>query len=125
MSIDRYESPETLAMVSGAPEMVCRMIFAAAPTRQEIEAVRSDCRKDELCRVRFAIVFAAREYAGATFSQIGRAINRDGNGSWISRSYVRARHLVKHDKAFRSECHRLREVIQPREALRLKARTGN
>lgn len=119
IEIDRYASPEALAWVSGAPEIVCRMVFAAGLTRDQIQAIRSNSHRDELCRIRHAITWAAREYAGATFTGIGKALNRDQ--SVATRCYNRAK-LLLHDRAFRNQCDKLRTVIGSREELRLKAR---
>ena len=124
-AIDRYESPKTLATVANAPELVCRMVFfIALGHRDSIEAIRSESKLPDLCAKRQAIVYAAREYAGATFSQIGRAIGRDGNGSTVVRCYNRAKRRVLHERDFRQMCHDLRDVVSFREQLRLKARTN-
>lgn len=122
--IDRYGSPEALSQASDSPEIVCRMIFAAClDDRDRIIALRGPSHLPDLCRLRYAVTFAARSHAGATFSQIGRALNRDGNGSVVTRSFNRAK-LLLHDRSFRNECERLREVVGPREVVRLAARVS-
>jgi hypothetical protein len=123
--VDRYESPGTLALVANAPEIVCRMVFAIAGDRQGLEHLRGASHLPELCRRRHAIAWAARKYAGATFSQIGRALNRDGNGSTMARSFNQAKLLRRKDPEFKRLCDDLRNVLHPREIVRLKARTGN
>lgn len=122
MPLDRYESPQTLAIVSGAPEAVCRMVFAIGRDRDGVSTLRSS-QQPAFCRQRYAIAWAARRYAGATFSQIGRALNRDGNGSAVARGYNRAKALRRRDPEFRRLCDELRGVLSPREIVRLKART--
>lgn len=124
IEIDRYSSPAALALASGSPELVCRMIFAACfGDRDRIIALRGPSHLPDLCRLRYAVTYAARSHAGATFSQIGRALNRDGNGSVVTRSFNRAKTLL-HDRSFQNECERLREVVEPREAMRLAARVS-
>lgn len=122
MQVDRYESPEALALVSGAPEMVCRMVFAIGGDPEGIRALRTS-QQPAFCSRRYAIIWSARRYAGATFPQIGRALNRDGNGSAVARGYNRAKLLRRLDPEFRQLCDDLRRVLAPREIARLKERT--
>lgn len=118
--INRYESPAMLALVSNSPEPVCRLVFAAGKSVESIKAIRSDSREGPLCELRCAIVWVAREYAGATFRPIGRALNRDG--SVTHRCYVQAKRLRRRNKPFRAICDELIGTLARREIVRTSAR---
>jgi hypothetical protein len=112
MEIDRYRDAESMAAITEAPLSVCRMIFHAA-TERDVRELRSDSHEDRLCRKRHAIAWVGRERAGATFAQIGKALNRDH--SVIVRSHACAEQLRRDDEEFRTFCDSLALALKGRE----------
>lgn len=120
MVIDRYESADALAKVTRSPVEVCRLIFALGVDREGVSLIRSDGRDMITCEQRHAISWVARDFIGATYEQIGRALNLDH--SVIVRGYNRARLLRKLDPEFRQMSDQLARTVQrvsPRRQMRL------
>lgn len=102
MSIDRYESAETLATLASAPLVICELLFViAAGDRENIRLIRSgkDVMDGETIRQRWAVAWVGRSFTHATFEQIGRSLNMDH--SVVVRGYNRARLLRRTDHEFR------------------------
>ena len=121
-AIDRYASPQALAEVTCAPVDVCKLVFEMGGCREGVELLRSDARDMIVCEQRHAISWVARNFIGATFVQIGRALNHDH--SVIVRSFDRARLLRKMDPDFCDLCDRLVASINRATVQRTAARRG-
>jgi len=120
--IDRYANPQSLAEVTRAPVEVCKLIFEMGGCREGVEIIRSNARDMIVCEQRHAISWVARNYIGATFEQIGRALNLDH--SVIVRSYARARLLRKMDPDFVDMSDRLSASVRRGTVQRTAARRG-
>lgn len=118
--IDRYASAENLARVSHSPLLVCKLIFAAWPSPEGVRIIRGESHEPTVCERRYAITFVAREYTGASFRQIARAMNADC--SVIHRQYTRAKLLNRTKPAFKRMCLDLIATIPKRDQNRTKSR---
>jgi len=120
--IDRYASPQSLAVVTAAPVEVSKLVFEMGGCREGVELLRSNARDMIVCEQRHAISWVARNFIGATFEQIGRALNLDH--SVIVRSYARARLLRKMDPDFVDMSDRLSATVRRGTVQRTAARRG-
>lgn len=110
-AIDRYASPKALALCSNSPEPVCRLVFAIADDdRESIALLRGERGHAILWEQRHAVSWVAREFIGASFPQIGRALNCDH--TVIVRGYSRAKLLRRIDPDFRDMSDRLSATVQ-------------
>ncbi|PXA94586.1 hypothetical protein DMC47_20515 [Nostoc sp. 3335mG] len=114
--IDRNESPEALAQVANVPIELSRLVFAAAGCSEGVALLRSPGRGEILVGQRHAVAWAARDYLGATYEQIGRAINRDH--SVVVRGYNAARRMRRNDPEFRELSNALARTVAGRTVAR-------
>jgi len=109
--IDRYSSPRALALVSNSPEPVCRLVFTISENdRESICLLRGERGNAILWEQRHAVSWVAREFIGASFPEIGRALNCDH--TVIVRGYNRAKLLRRIDPDFRDMSDRLSATVQ-------------
>ena len=104
--IDRYASAATLAHHSRSSPSVCELIYRAVGGRAEgVRDLRSASQNSRDIRARQAVVWAARTKLGASFHEIGRALNRDH--STILYSFRVATRLIETDEEFGAMCRRI------------------
>lgn len=119
--IDRYGSPEALALVSSAPLAVCELIFFVTEGDRHHIALLRDGRGDsETWKERYAIIWVARQFTHASFPQIGRAMAHDHSS--VVRGYNQAQLLRRTDREFCALTVTLATKLRPRHAVQKRAR---
>ena len=107
----QYASPEHLARHASAPVAVCKLLFAVANDDWDvISLVRGPSMDQETVRLRRAVIWASRLRAGASYPEIGRALNRDHSS--VIRLFGSSVVAWCDDLEFRGLCDRITRVAQ-------------
>lgn len=95
----RNLSPEALSSNTGARIEVCRMVFVVVDFDPfQVADLRSQYREAEMVLQRRAVILSARLHTNASFSEIGRALNRDHSS--VTRSMDEALKIWRTDDGF-------------------------
>ncbi len=101
-----YANPEQMARHANAPVRVCNLVFAVAEDDPDvIRLVRGPSFDAETLRLRRAVIWTARMREGASYPEIGRALNRDHSS--IVRLFGSAVVAWCDDLDFRALCDRI------------------
>lgn len=121
LPIDRYSSPEALALVSNAPLVVCELIFIVTEgDRRHLELIRHGRGDSITWEERYAIIWVARSFTHSSFPQIGRALAKDHSA--VIRGYNSARLLRRTSHEFRAVTDHLVGKLSIRHGVQKRAK---